>query len=286
MKSDFTFANDDAHRFMPWHVGIMVALACLLLSLMLSLGQWAGGQKNGYENTLTLIVPGSLEHVDDKVEAVRKTLLNNPAVSKVTAVKEAELRAMLVPWIGKGDALSDVAVPIVLDVELHKKLDVDALQKTLSALAPGIEIDSHQHWVDTFATFTRIMQVLSGGLALVVLGAMAFIIMFSARASLHLHSRNVQLLHSIGAEDSYIAKQFQNEHFWLGLRGALPGAVIAMLAFWLLGMSVSHLDAPLLPNFHLTWAHIGLLVLMPIFSALIALCSTRFSVLRELRQVL
>lgn len=288
MKSDFTFAKDDAHRFLPWHIGIMVALATFLLSLVLALGGWVGEHKQDYSANISVILPGSLEKLDEKTRQVKSVLSNDKAVASVKQLNEASLRDLLTPWIGSGDALSDMALPVVLDVTLKDgaALDESKLKISLAAIEPTIELDTHNSWAEVFASFIRILQGLAVMLVATILGAMTIMIVFSARASLHMHERTVNLLHAIGAEDVYIARQFQNENFKIGLKAAAIGTVCAAFAYWGLGLCVASINAPVLPTFAFSHPHIVLVLLMPVACAMIVRLATRFSVLGQLGEIL
>lgn len=289
MKSDFTFAKDDAHRFLPWHIGIMVALATLLLSLVVSLGQWVGTHQGDYSGNFSVILPGSLPKLDEKTRQAKAIILKDKAVESVNAVSEGNLRDMLTPWIGSGDALFDMALPVVLDVTLKKdakNIDLKALSQELGKIDPTIEVDGNNSWAEMFATFIRILQGLAVLLVGTILAAMVLMITFSARASLHMHGRTVNLLHAMGAEDGYIARQFQNEHFKIGLKAAAIGSGAAALAYFLLGRAVSSIQTPVLPSFAFEPPHIALMLIMPLACALIVLMATRLSVLAQLKKVL
>ena len=288
MKSDFTFTKDDAHRFLPWHIGIMVALATLLLSLVISLSGWVGTHQQDYSGAVSVIIPGSLDKLDEVTGRVKSTLSKDRAVQEVKQLSEGQLRHLLKPWIGDGDALFDMALPVVLEVTLKPEATMnEAEMKTaLSAIDPTIELDTHNSWAEIFAAFIRILQWLAVMLVATIIGAMTLMITFSARASLHLHERTVSLLHGMGAEDGYIARQFQNAHFKIGLKAAAVGVVCAAAGFMLLGQAVMSIKTPVLPSFGLTAPHIALLLLMPLACALVVLVATRCSILAQLRKIL
>lgn len=289
MKSDFTFAKDDAHRFLPWHIGIMVALATFLLSLVFALGGWVGNHQQDYATNVSVIIPGSVEKLDEKTTLVKAALAKEKAIANVKQVSENNLRALLTPWIGSGDALQDMSLPVVLDITLKEgkeTLDESKLKAALAEIEPTIELDTHNSWAEVFAAFIRILQGLAVMLVGTILGAMTLMIVFSARASLHLHERTVSLLHAIGAEDVYIARQFQNEHFKIGLKAAAIGAACAAFAYWGLGLCVAGIKAPVLPTFQFSYPHIALVLLMPFACAMIVRAATRYSVLTQLGKIL
>lgn len=289
MTSDFTFAKDDTHRFLPWQIGIMVALATLLLSLVLSLSGWAGAHHEDYADSISVIIPGSLEKLDEKTEQVKTLLAKDKAIAGIKQLSEKNLRDLLAPWIGSGDALMDMPLPVVLDITLDTTkptFNADTLRKSLSQIEPTIELDTHNSWAEVFSSFIRILQWLAALLVVAILGAMTLLIAFSARASLHLHERTVNILHGLGAEDGYIARQFQNDHFKIGFRAACIGVAAAALAYALLGQCVAMIHTAALPSFDFSGTHVALLLLMPFACALIVLIATRAAVLTQLRKVL
>lgn len=289
MTSDFTFAKDDTHRFLPWHIGIMVALATLLLSLVISLSEWVGTHSQDYAGNVSVILPGSLDKLDDKTDQAKTLLSKQKSVATVAVVSEKNLRDMLTPWIGSGDALFDMALPVVLDVTLKKDskaIDLKELARDLSAIDPTIEVDGNNSWAEVFASFIAILQGLAVLLVATILAAMTLMITFSTRASLHMHARTVNLLHAMGAEDAYIARQFEGEQFKIGLKAAACGTAAAALAYFALSRTVASIKTPVLPAFDFMAPHMIMMLAMPLTCALIVLLATRYSVLAQLKKVL
>lgn len=289
MKSDFTFAKDDTHRFLPWHIGIMVALATLLLLLVVALGGWVGTHHDDYNSDFTVILPGSLKNLDKKTRLAKAEIEKDIAVSHIDKVSDAHLRELLTPWIGSGEALFDMPLPMVLDVQLkdpEKPANISHLKKALATIDPAIELDANHSWAEIFAGFINILQWLTFLLIATIFAAMTLMIAFSARASLHMHQRTVGLLHAMGAEDSYIARQFQFEHFKIGLKAAAIGTLCAAIIYFILGYAVGSMDTPVLPSFAFMMPHLVLILLMPLMCAFIVLFATRTSVLSQLKKVL
>ena len=46
----------------------------------------------------------------------------------------------------------------------------------------------------------------------------------------------IEVLHFVGAEQSFIANEFQNNFLMLGLKGALAGGGLALISFLLVGL--------------------------------------------------
>ena len=198
------------------------------------------------------------------------------------------MRTMLKPWLGTGVETESLPLPFVFDITTSPttKLDYKQLQTTLSAIVDGTEVDSHEAWVANFISFSSSLRSVMTALATLIIGGLALMIAFTSRASLKLHSRTVNLLHSIGAEDNYIMKQFQREALMITLRGTVPGCIVAGLAYWGAGFYMASLDSPVIPSFSMKASHIALLVIMPLACGLVSQIAARISVIKQLQRVL
>ena len=78
------------------------------------------------------------------------------------------------------------------------------------------------------------------GLAILVLVFVATVlsVVFATRGAMASNAVVVSVLHICGAEDGFIAREFQRHFLLLGLRGGLFGAAVAALVFAVLGFVV------------------------------------------------
>ena len=111
-------------------------------------------------------------------------------------------------------------------------------------------------------------------------------VIFAANTSLAIHHRVIELLHLLGAADSYIARQFQVYALRLGLLGGMMGALAAVLTALVLGTAVQMLQVPglALPEID-DWR----LWVVPIATGLaaggVAMATARMTVLRRLARM-
>ncbi len=290
-KTDIYFAADDSHRFLPWLIGIMVFLACLLLCLGVSVGGWVIERSDTYANSFTVNIPAHTENMDQAVEATSKILRSMEGISSIRRIPTAELQDMLEPWLGSNSASSaELPLPAVLEVTLRDdprpELNYDRIQSKLQNVTAGVEVDAHEMWIAAFSNFSSAMQSLTIILAVLIIGGMSIMISFTSRAALKLHSRTVQLLHSIGAEDRYVSRQFQLEALRLVLPGAIAGCAMAGIAYFLAGLYIDSLDTSIMPSLSITNGHYALLFVMPVACTLVAWFVARYSVIRQLERSL
>lgn len=284
---DLAFSADDSHSFLPWMIGIMTGVMAFLLCFGLTVNFWMLDRQTDYDNSFTISIPVSDELSPESKEAVftlLKTRLENATINELSTDKLGEL---LKPWIGNAANAKELPLPWVLEVSLppdESPVNYSELQQALSEIVTSAEVDTQEEWATAFAGFSRSIQYISLMLAALLIGAMIMMIAFTSRASLKLHSRNVQLLHSIGAEDRYIAGQFQQEAFRLALPAALVGCAVAALLYWGMGKYMTSLDLASLPSLSLTQAHAFLLMALPPACALTAWLVARFAIVSQLQK--
>ena len=285
---DIPFSSDDTHRFLPLLISLMVGMAALLLCLGTSINGWVVDRHGSYTNNFTVDIPAQSDDGEAKISRVRDAVQKIPGVANVQQLSDDRIRQLLKPWFGSGDVIADLPLPAVLEVKLtsHMPLDYNVVQKELAAIVPGTQVDTRERWVSSFTEFAGALQALVTLLAIAIAIAMAVTISFASRASLHLHGRTVNLLHSMGAEDGYIASQFQREAFLLTLRGSLVGSVSAGLFYLLIGKYVASLQVASLPSLYMGLPHVALLLLLPLACGCVAWGATFVTVRRQLQKVL
>lgn len=291
MKADIAFSSDDSHRFLPWLIGMMVVLAALLLCFVVTINSWVIERNVNYKSNITVNIPvleGNIPQSEETINSIIGALEKSQGVVQVKKVEQAQLQKMLVPWLGETMANADLPLPTVLDVTLKKGVTVDIhkLQTALSEIAAGTEVDAHEAWVGAFISFSSAIRSLITMFAVLIIASIGLMIAFTSRASLHLHSKAVNLLHSIGAEDGYIARQFQQEACNLTMRGAIAGCIIAAGGFWGMGRYMESLGNSSIPSLAMNQAHFILLLLVACSCGLVAWATARVSVMKQLQQML
>lgn len=284
--SDIPFSADDSHRFMPWLIGMMAGLAAFFLSLGLSVNHWVDDRHVEYSRSFTVNIPAS-DNQAERVAKVQTALSKTPGVAQVTQIPDFKLKDMLKPWLGNSP-MDDLPLPTVLDVTLspNARINPSGLQKGLSTLAPDIEVDAHERWMQTFSQFSSAIRAVTFILAVLVISGMAMTIAFTSRAALKLHSKTVHLLHTIGAADDYIMRQFQQEAVRITLPGAMAGVACAAILYSVMGKYIAALKISLAPPLALNAAHITLFILLPILCTAAAWAVARVSIALQLQRSL
>ena len=285
-RTDLPLNRDALGRFLPWLIAFMVYLAVMALAGMLLLNQLAGRWDQGIGSTVTVQIPAAADKQQDArhMQAALKVLKDIPQVLFAEAIPKSQIATLLEPWLGAIGGSGDLPLPQLIDIELKEgaTLDEEAVHRKLSSIVPGVTVDSHGLWLERMVRLIRTVEILSiAVLALIALATVGTVI-FTTRTGLAIHQDVIEVLHLIGARDSYVARQFATRALFLGLRGGLIGLFLALPTLWGIGFLVQSLDSSLLPDVSLQPMQWLMLAVVPAAAALIAMLTARITVVRSL----
>jgi cell division transport system permease protein len=154
-------------------------------------------------------------------------------VAEVRPYSKEEAARLLEPWLGSGLPLDDLPVPRIVVVRIASGAapDLVQLRQTLGEQVPAASLDDHRGFVDRMRAMSS--AVFAGGVSvlLLVLAATVLSVTFATRAAMASNRPVIEVLHLIGAKDSFIAGHFQRHFLHLGLKGGLIGGGSAMALF-------------------------------------------------------
>ena len=228
-----------ATRALVTVIAIMTFLASLTAgaAIMINDASRNWRQDIGQEMTIQL-KPVSGRNIELDLRKVEDIARATPGIDDVKTLTRAESDKLLEPWLGAGLNLKELPVPrmIVLRLSDQKKLEHEKLRAALLQNVPGANLDDHRLWVDRLAAMSRTTVILAGVIFCLVLLAMALAVAFATRGAMAGSREVVNVLHFVGAKDSYIAREFQRHFLWLGLRGGIIGGGVAIAAFLIGGL--------------------------------------------------
>jgi cell division transport system permease protein len=286
-RLDLPLRQDASGRFLPWIIALMVYLAATGGIALIWLGDALSNWDTALTSTLTLQLPADTS--DARVDVAIATLKQTKGVVSARLLDQSETAKLLQPWLGSSVPIDALPLPRLIDVRVDPSAAIDypALRQHLDSVIPNAQLDSNRAWLANMRSFAlRVEGVITiGVLAVTVL--IVTIVVFTARIGLAIHRSVIELLHLLGAQDEYIARQFQIHALWLGLRGALIGGVAAVLTVMILGPAgyVLALPVPVATYGVFDW-RLWLLVTVAIVAAGgIAMVTARITVLRQLARM-
>jgi cell division transport system permease protein len=286
MRMRLLLGRDPTGRFLPWMVAFMVFLATLAsIGAMAAQGlteRWTAG----LSGSMTVQLPRPLDETerDRRLDLTLNVLKQTPGVSGAEILSEAQMRRLLEPWIGPEGLDPALPIPDLIAVTLQAGAEPDlaGLRARLAAVAPGASADDHRTWRESVGRLAERVRLVAAVILAAVLAAAVATVVFATRTGLAIHRRVVELLHVLGAEDRFVAAQFQIQAFRLACLGGVAGAAVAIGTVLGTELAVGQVDPMLMPHLSLDWQQWAGLALLPLAAALVAMATAGFTVLRAL----
>jgi cell division transport system permease protein len=269
-------------------IAVMAFLAALALGASLVADRAAQGWQNGLSDRITIqVVPpetgDARAGLDSETQAALALLGATPGIAHARQLSDAEINALVEPWIGKGGAVSGIPLPRLIDAAVTPGAQVDSTQLAaqLKKVAPHAMLDDHRRWIARLKGLADAVRYSAYGILLLIAGATAAAVSFATKAGLDAHHEMVSLLHQMGALPGFIARAVERHYFFSALFAAALGTVLAALVFLGAGgLEVFGLEAvPFLPPLSLKWTEMPWLAAVPVVASLIAWATARISVL-------
>jgi len=280
--------RDVPSRFLPWVFALMVYLAVLSLTGVLILHVSVERWQRGEVDTLTVqLLPVEGVSEQARILRLRDVLAGVDGISSIRVVPHAESTALVEQWLGEANLPADLSLPQLVDLELQPghRLDAQTLKIRLQASLADVTVDDGKLWLDHLADLGRSLELLALAVVVLISFAVVVTVIFTTRVGISIHRNVIELLHLIGAQDRYVAAQFQRQAMMMALRGGIIGIAFAVATLYGLRHVAKRLETPLAPDIpveHWSWA---LLIAVPVVMAVIAMVTARLTALRELAKL-
>ena len=219
-------------------IGIMTFLAALTLGAVVLVRGAATEWQSQIAREVTIqIRPAEGRDSDAAVGRAADIARSVEGVAEVRPYSRDESARLLEPWLGTGLSLDDLPVPRVVVVKIASGAspDLAGLRKRLAEDVAGASLDDHRGWVERMRAMARTAVVVGLGILALVMAATMLSVSFATRGAMASNRPIVEVLHFIGAKDSYIAGEFQRHFVWLGLKGGAVGGGLAVALFFVAG---------------------------------------------------
>lgn len=230
--------------------------------------------------------------IDAEVEKAVALAQEFPGVGGARGISDAETQRLLEPWLGPGTDLSALPVPrlVIVSIDDAAAFDTKALSGAVSRDIRGGSVDDHALWVDRLSAMASSMVFAGVGLMTLMLVALILSVVFATRAAMAGNRDVIEVLHFCGAEDGFIAGQFQRRFLLFGVEGGAIGGALALLAMviaaWAIGGSAGRPGADqieaLFGRFELPGTAYALVLALVVAVALLTALTSRLAVRRSL----
>ena len=219
-------------------IAIMAFLASLTLGAVSLVNDTARGWQNEIAREITIQVrPVANVDIDSAVDSAQQIARSFAGISSAELVDDSATRALLEPWIGPGLSLDELPVPrlITIVVDADNPPDFGVLKSKIAESVPGATLDDHRAWLDRLTTMATTTIVVGLLIFLLMMATTILTVVFATCGAMAGNQHVIEVLHFVGAEQSYIAGEFQRHFLLLGLKGALAGGGLALISFLIIG---------------------------------------------------
>jgi cell division transport system permease protein len=275
---------------MPWVIAIMLFLTLLVAAAGLTLAEAArqGGQDLARHVTVQIIEADPAQRAAQRA-AVTRALRKLDSIAEVKPVPDADVRALLEPWLGTGVIDVDVPVPALVDVRFGSVPTAETLtrlQSTLRSIAPNIRVDSHSSWMAPFFDLMRALLWLAAAMFLLLLVATSAVVILAVRSTLNTHRETIEIMHMMGGTDVQAARLFQRRVALDALLGGIEGFIVAAVVIITVDGRFAAVEPGLLSGAHFPYYGWAVLALIPLAVMALAMLMARMTVISALKRIL
>ena len=213
----------------------LIALMVCLLLLISSTTQFFGTLSHSWENNLksglTLEIPNGV--YDSTLQNKLNTRFESQCLVQDYSIKERDdIIQSLSPWLDLNDmSTEELPMPVIVHLELG---EADKAQKTafleqLKGLNDTIIVRDHELWFEQSISIARKLKTVSFLLSLLLFAVLAGIMTIIVRDRVLIHEDVIKLLHSLGATDHYILRDFYKHILVLCIKAVFIGLLIFSL---------------------------------------------------------
>lgn len=274
----------------PWVIAILIALVVLAAAGGLALRNLATTAAGDLSSAVSVqVIEPNPDLRAARTDAAVKVLTAIGGVTAVRVVPEAELVAMLEPWLGEGARSGDVPIPALIDVELSRTAgpaEIAGIKAALAQKVPGSRVDAQGDFLRPVGDALAALQWLALGLAVLVALATAAAVWLAARNAFASARETVEIMHLLGASQRQIAAVFLRDVLREAAAGALLGAGLGVAAVWLLGQQFAALGSGMVSGGGLMLADWLVIAAIPLAGVILALVTARITIAYALKAML
>nr|WP_307158887.1 ABC transporter permease [Rhizobium paknamense] len=221
-------------------IAIMAFLACLTLGAVSMVRATAASWQSQISREVTIqIKPDDSIDMNQALTRARDLALTFVGTKSGQIVDEAATARLLEPWLGSGLDINDLPVPrlVIITIDENNPPDFAAMRDLLTSQIPQAFLDDHRTWVDRLVSMARTTVLIGFGILILVFTAMVLTVIFATRGALSGNRHIIEVLHFVGAESPFVAREFQKHFLKISLKGSAVGSVaaaslFALASFW------------------------------------------------------
>ncbi len=295
-KQEIPLKGENTSLFLQIIISIAVFIFAITLSGVLSIDSMISNWNKSILGSLTVqIIP---VHNENTEKARAETLAYQEkavdflksvnGILKVTPLTDEQLNELLRPWLGDEVNISNLPTPRIIDVKISPKATIDFAQlaKDLSIASSQASLDNHKLWLNKLISFADGVNMIASTILLLISAITSGAIFYTTQMSMGLHHNIIEILHIIGAKDTYIAQQYAKRMGLLGFIGGFIGIFFAIPAIFFIGNLATAIEGGIISNANLSIIDWSIILSLPTFSMVISMVTAYYTVKKTLKKML
>lgn len=288
--------GDSTSLFLQIMISIAVFLFAVTLSGVLAINAMLQNWNDSILGSLTVqIMPvnnvdpqkalaETLAHQDRALNALK----NIAEVETATPLKDSQLQKLIQPWLGDGVKIEDLPMPRIIDVKLKPDSEIDfgVLATKLAEATPMASVDNHKLWLNKLIKFADGLKILALSVLVLVIMITSGAIFYTTQTSLGLHKYTIEILHQMGAKDTYIAQQYAKRTAILGIQGGLIGLALAIPTIFGIGSLAEQIEGGIISDATLSIQAWLTIIALPLLASLISMLTAYYTVKQTLQKMM
>lgn len=229
-------------------IAIMTFLACLTLGGVTLVRASAQAWQSQIAREATIqIRPADGQNMEKALQQASDIARGFAGVKGTSVIDKDATARLLEPWLGSGLNIDELPVPrlVVVTIDESAPPDFETMRAELTRAIPTASFDDHRTWVDRLVSMANTTVLIGTGVLSLVIAATVLTVIFATRGAMSGNSHIIEVLHFIGAESKFVAREFEWHFFRTALKGALCGGGAAMFVFLIFSWwASSHMATP------------------------------------------
>ncbi|PLP59936.1 ABC transporter permease [Mesorhizobium loti] len=278
-------AQNIAGRALVFVIAIMTFLSCLTFGAVTLVRGTAAVWENQISREATIqIKPVDGLDMEATLASAAEIAAKFPGVKSTSIVDRDATARLLAPWLGSGLNIDELPVPrlVVVTIDETSPPNFAAIREALTNTIASASLDDHRTWVDRLVAMARTTVTIGMLVLVLMLSATVLTVVFATRGAMAGNGHIIEVLHFVGAEARFIARQFRQQFLVTGMKGAAAGGVAAIVVFLIFSFWASrNMATPqadqavaLFGSFAIGWAgYLGVVLMVVVIGVLTAATS-------------
>lgn len=227
-------AQNIAGRALILVIAIMTFLSCLTYGAVTLVRDTASVWENQISREATIqIKPVEGLDMEAALTAAVGIASGVPGVTGARTVDREATARLLEPWLGSGLDIDELPVPrlVIVTIDEDNPPDFAAMRSALVTKVPSASLDDHRTWVDRLVAMAHTTVTIGVSVLALMLSATVLTVVFATRGAMAGNGHIIEVLHFVGAEASFIAREFRRHFLLTGMKGATVGGLSAIAVF-------------------------------------------------------